>query len=466
MNNKKFGIDLGTHSYGWALRNENIENNQIEKAGVIRFDSGVGIDKSNSVFTYSSVRTKDRGIRNRYQAEKYRKFELLNYLVEYNLCPLTKDELIAWKRYVKPSERKVLGESRKFPKENSAFIKWLFCDFDYEKEGINPSYENIYELRSILAHFDLINDEQKYHKIGRALYHVAHHRGFKSSKKVKNEDDKEESDEITDLEYIVLNGAEKNKAKEIDKILSINNAKTIGEAFANEIKSGKRVRKELQQYAIRSYQKSEVEVILQTQGYKSDSIEFKNLINSIFFQRKLKTQKGNIGKCTLEKNKTRCYISHFAFEEFSVREFLNNIKVNGESLKYEIKEELYRNKFLATVQSNLKFVDVKEYLIKNGYSSNNDRYNSKDKQTVGACPISAYFLKIFGEDWKNVKIETNLTRKNAKRSDKSIVYTIEDIWHTLLDEEEYEHIKEIALNKWQLSIIQTTLFPGGPPPQY
>ena len=55
MNNKKFGIDLGTHSYGWALRNENIENNQIEKAGVIRFDSGVGIDKSNSVFTTSEI---------------------------------------------------------------------------------------------------------------------------------------------------------------------------------------------------------------------------------------------------------------------------------------------------------------------------------------------------------------------------------------------------------------------------
>lgn len=456
MNNKIFGIDLGTHSYGWALRDENLENNQLVYAGVIRFDSGVGTDKSGGVFTYNSLRTKDRGIRNRYQAEKYRKFELLKWLVQYDMCPLTMEELYAWKRYVKPSRRDDLGESRRFPKENEKFIKWLFYDFNYNTKSITPSYNNIYELRSSLTHANPENTFQIKHKIGRALYHIAHHRGFKSSKKIKSDEEKDDSLEIKNLSEIVLNGAENKKAKEIDKLLSKHNVKTISEAFASELSSGRRVRKDLQQYAIRTYQKAEAEIILKNNGFRSDSIEFKNLINAIFFQRKLKTQKGNIGKCTLEKNKTRCYISHYSFEEFSIREFLNNIKANGISLPKEIREDIYQNLFLKTVKSYLKFHDIKEFLIKKGHYTHNDKFNYKDKQTIGACPISSYLQKVFGDNWRDIKLITNQTRKNCTRTNKEIIYTIEDVWHTLLYEDEFDRIKEIALNKWKLSESQVT----------
>ena len=40
------------------------------------------------------------------------------------------------------------------------------------------------------------------------------------------------------------------------------------------------------------------------------------LYKAIFFQRKLKSQKFLVGKCTFEPKKPRCPVSHFDFEEF------------------------------------------------------------------------------------------------------------------------------------------------------
>jgi len=40
---KILGLDLGTNSIGWAIRNTIHQNeNQIEKYGVLTFDKGVG----------------------------------------------------------------------------------------------------------------------------------------------------------------------------------------------------------------------------------------------------------------------------------------------------------------------------------------------------------------------------------------------------------------------------------------
>jgi len=51
------------------------------------------------------------------------------------------------------------------------------------------------------------------------------------------------------------------------------------------------------------------------------------LRKAIFYQRPLKSQKGLIGKCPFETNKSRCAVSHPLFEEFRMLCFLNNIKI-------------------------------------------------------------------------------------------------------------------------------------------
>ncbi|GGP05104.1 hypothetical protein GCM10010992_19970 [Cloacibacterium rupense] len=448
MSNKKFGIDLGTNSYGWAIRNFDLEENQIEKAGVIRFGSGVGIDKSGSVFTFASVRTKGRGVRNRYKSEKNRKFELLKYLIKYKYVPLTENELKSWKNYVHPNLRTNEIISRKFPKENIKFLNWLQNDFSYLDFDEKL---NIYEIRAKLVNEKIEDEILRKHLLGRVLYHIANHRGFKSSKKVKEniEDDNAEDDISLNRKNPI--GAERKKASKIEEIALKYNVKTIGEAFAKEISFGNRVRQELQQYAIRIKQEEEVKLIFEKQGYVLESEEFKNLFKSVFFQKKLKSQKGNVGNCTLEKNKTRCYLSHYDFEEFSVREFLNNVRINRKPLTKNIKDILWNDFFLKRVKSNFKFSEIKEFLYVNFYCKETDYFNYRDKQTIGGCPISSYFFKIFGENWRDLRIETNLQKANAKRKDKRIIYNIEDVWHLLLDEEDDENLKTIFLNKYNFS---------------
>ena len=92
---KIIGIDLGTNSIGWAIREVDIAlDNQIVDKGVLTFDKGVGEGKSGE-FPLVQKRTESRHKRKNYQAEKYRKWQLLKCLIDNNLCPLTKERKAA-----------------------------------------------------------------------------------------------------------------------------------------------------------------------------------------------------------------------------------------------------------------------------------------------------------------------------------------------------------------------------------
>ena len=55
---KILGLDLGTNSIGWAIRDNNIDNkNQILDSGVLVFSQGVGEEKGVE-FSLASERTK------------------------------------------------------------------------------------------------------------------------------------------------------------------------------------------------------------------------------------------------------------------------------------------------------------------------------------------------------------------------------------------------------------------------
>ena len=57
---KILGLDLGTNSIGWALRNTHTDKkNQIEKFGVVIFETGVGKDdKGSYTESYAALRTR------------------------------------------------------------------------------------------------------------------------------------------------------------------------------------------------------------------------------------------------------------------------------------------------------------------------------------------------------------------------------------------------------------------------
>lgn len=85
---KTLGLDLGTNSIGWAIRDtETSDANQIVDYGVTVFRKGAG-DGKQGEFSLAAERRKNRSKRRLYNAKRYRKWELLKVLIENNMCPL------------------------------------------------------------------------------------------------------------------------------------------------------------------------------------------------------------------------------------------------------------------------------------------------------------------------------------------------------------------------------------------
>ena len=171
------GIDLGTNSIGITKRNVDLGDNisdQLEYFSSIIFAKGVGNGKTGE-FSFAAERTKHRSSRRLYQARKYRIWETLFVLIKYDYCPLSMVELDRWRKYDKEK-----GLKREYPIDSKKFEQWVRLDFD--NDGI-PEYSSPYQLRKELATIQLdFSLEINRMKLGRALYHIAQRRGFKSSK--------------------------------------------------------------------------------------------------------------------------------------------------------------------------------------------------------------------------------------------------------------------------------------------
>lgn len=448
---KIFGLDLGTNSVGWALRNLNSTENQIEKFGVLTFKKGVGNGKTGE-YSYAAERTKKRSTRRLYQARRYRLWATLEHLINEGYCPLSIEDLNKWRHYSKEEARKNDNAGRVYPVDNTAFDAWIKLDFNNDDK---PDYSSPYQLRKELAEvkLDFTKEENRF-KLGRALYHIAQRRGFKSSR--KGADDTKEK-EITDNEVMDLQHSEKKKNKVIAELFEkYTDTKTIGWLFALLENDKIRIRESIAQYAIRENYKDEIKFIFhETQKLGLEHSLYKKLVEtgknkndgSIFYKRPLRSQKGLIGKCTLEPNKYRAPISHPAFETFRAWAFLNNIKYkeNDEwkQLPLELKQEIYSDLFFRKSKGYFPFSDIATFLKKKGKDW---QLNYSLKTTVTACPVSARLKDIFGDDYLNVKIE----KSKAPKSEKAF-YDIEDIWHVLFNYEDQEYVAEFANEKLKLS---------------
>ena len=454
---KIFALDLGTNSIGWALRDPDLIQNQIEKFGVITFNKGVGIGKTGE-YSYAAERTKKRSTRRLYQARKYRLWATLEILINEGYCPLSIEDLNKWRHYNKEEARKNNNAGRVYPVDNTVFDAWIKLDFNNDGK---PDYTSPYELRKELAESKLdFTIEEGRLKLGRALYHIAQRRGFKSSR--KGADDTKEK-ETKDSEVMDLQYSEKKKNKVIAELFEkYTEAKTIGWLFALLENDKIRIREHIAQYAIRENYKDEIKYIFQFQElgvehslYISTCVVFKTIRNNkgksflggtIFYKRPLRSQKGLIGKCTLEPNKYRAPVSHPAFEAFRAWSFLNNIKYkeNGHwtQLSLDLKQEIYRKLFFRKSRSYFPFSEIADFLKS---KRNTWELNYAPKTTVTACPVSARLKDIFGDDYLNEEIE----KTKAPKSDKAY-YDIEDIWHVLFSYEDQEYVAEFAENKLKL----------------
>jgi CRISPR-associated endonuclease Csn1 len=416
---KTLGVDLGTNSIGLTLR----EGDVFSWYGVYTFRKGVGEGKSGE-FSFAAERTKHRSSRRLYNSRRYRKWETLKVLIENGYCPLALENLNKWKNYLK-------GIGRIFPMNDKEFQNWVKLDFDSDGRC---DYSSPFQLRRLLINekLDLSVPANRY-KIGRALYHIAQRRGFKSSRKSGANE-----------KAAVYNGS--NETKTIgrnDYENLINEQGGLGGAFAYLEDKGIRVRN---RYTLRSDYHTEIEKIIDFQEIEEDNFR-EEIFKAIFFQRPLRSQKGLIGKCTLEPNKPRCPVSHPKFEEYRAWSFINNIKYENEStnrfepIPLELKQKLYDEKFFYKSKREFTFSDIRKFIKQNGGKNWELNYSSKmDEISVPSCFVSARLKSVFGNNWQS--FHKTINKKDKKGNEFTVNYTIEDIWHLLFSFEDEENFTE------------------------
>lgn len=423
---KKIGLDVGSSSIGWAIR----ENNQITEKGVVTFDSGMMKGQTGGYTSPTKDRREARSKRGLIQARKYRKWQLLKVLLQ-EFVPLEQSELEIWSKYKK-------GQIQKFP-ENAKFLKWLACDFTYL--GNDIKYNNPYELRVKALDKKLSKQE-----FGRALYHLVQRRGYKDIGETDTETEKQK---------------QRREDEGFNEAIQTN--RTVAEALTkNFLDKGERARN---QYPYRDEYRNELELICKGQGYnisKNNEDKYadpfvQKLWKAIIWQRPLNSQKGNIGKCSLEPTKPRCPASHPVFEIFRTWSFINTIKYldeNGDkhSLLSEFRTQLFEQFFLKQ-DKNFKFEEIRKFLDKlfKERKKYNYPYNSKEEKydsTVAGMPVCYGLIKIFG----SVIQEAISTIENYHigKAPKIINgYSIYDLWHIAFEFDE-NHLKKFAIEKLKI----------------
>src|SRR5690606_31273477 len=133
----------------------------------------------------------------------------------------------------------------------------------------------------------------------------------------------------------------------------------------------------------------EFEIICKTQGLdginvaKKDPSErysgiVKELYKAIFYQRPLKSQKGLIGKCSLEPNRSRCSVSRPEYELGQIFIFINHnelIERTIEKCRFVNSEEResIKKKFFRKPKPTITIIDIKRTIAsehQNNYKDN------------------------------------------------------------------------------------------------
>jgi CRISPR-associated endonuclease Csn1 len=506
---KILGLDLGTNSIGWAIVDKDGTDFSLVDKGVRIFSEGVKVEKGIES-SKAAERTGYRSARKIKFRRKLRKYETLKVLAQHGMCPLSVEDVEAWRK----------SNFKEYPM-HPEFLKWLRTD---DNLNINP-----YSFREKAS-----REKVSLYDLGRALYHIAQRRGFLSNrldqsadgiieqhapnlesiveetntinelmtevkdyfagldildknskdldegeKKLKslysalekiitsNDFEKAKTDIIERLNRKEDKGAVKQEIGEISQAMKEGGFTTLGQYFNSLYNNGK-IRNH---YTSREeHYLNEFEIICEKQGItginKDEKLPEKKysglareLYRAIFYQRPLKSQKGLIGKCSLEKSKTRCAVSHPDFEEYRMWSYINTIKIKTpqeEALRFLTIEEKQRlvSKFLRK-KDNFNFEDLAKELIEKGasfefYKSSNAKsanylFNYKPKDSVAGSVVSASLKNVFGEDWNTKKWTYKTKNTNGETVTRTVDY--KDIWHLLSVSTSDIYLEEYAKEK-------------------
>ena len=411
------GLDLGTNSIGWAVieRKEDCSCVLLDR-GVHIFQDGVAHDKSGEKPAVQE-RTAARASRRHYFRRRLRKIELLKVLIRNGLCPYLADEdLKKWKR------------ERIYPLDEE-FVKWQRTDTASDKNPYHDRY------RAISEKLDLSDARDRF-VLGRALYHLNQRRGFLSNRKDSAEDQKD--------------GAVKESISNLSADMSAAGCRYLGEYFYKLFNEKKKIRTH---YTAREdHYREEFNAICKRQ--QLDEELKKALERAIFYQRPLKSQKGNVGKCSFEKRKPRCPVSHPRYEEFRMLQFINSVRIKGPEddafrpLSHD-ETTAITPLFFRKSKADFDFEEIARKLAGKGHYGYKDAgmavpylFNFKMTTNVSGCPVTASIIQALGMEHSMDWVE-DLCAIYTKGAGKTQEQILNDIWHAL-----YSFDDEKKLAEW------------------
>lgn len=422
---KILGIDTGTNSHGWAIVEKKADEYRLLDKGVNIFQEGVKIEKGIES-SKAADRTTHKAARVRNYRIKLRKIRLLHILSDAHLCPpLSKAELSAWKL------------KKEYPK-NELFMKWQATDDKSDKTPYAYRHKCLHESLD----FSSITDR---HILGRAFYHMIQRRGFLSNRKDHSADD---------------TGKVKESISNLTQEMHDAGYEYLGDYFYSLYNKGEKIRNH---YTARNeHYLAEFKAICEKQDLdKNLGPEIvRQIEKAIFDQRPLKSQKGQVGKCVFEKNKTKCPSSHPMYEEFRMLSFINNIKIqtpNDSALRPLSAEEreLIMPLFFRKSKKQFDFEDIAKKLAPKKhygfYKKSSDAempylFNYPMDTSVSGCPVTAALKDIFGENWIDALCETYTLAEGKSRLD-----VVNDIWHALFFYTDETKLAEFGKNRLQLN---------------
>lgn len=425
---KILGIDTGTNSLGWAIVKKQADEYHLLDKGVNIFQEGVKIEKGIES-SKAAERTAHKAARVRNYRIKLRKIRLLRILSDAHLCPpLSKAELSAWRL------------KKEYPK-NELFMQWQSTDDESEKTPYAYRHKCLHNCLD----FSSVTDR---YILGRAFYHMIQRRGFLSNRKEQSADD---------------TGKVKESISNLTQEMHDAGYEYLGDYFYSLYNKGEKIRNH---YTARNeHYLAEFKAICEKQDLDKNlgSEVVRQIEKAIFYQRPLKSQKGQVGKCVYEKNKTRCPSSHPMYEEFRMLSFINNIKIqtpNDDALRSLSAEERELIMPLFFRKSIIKkklfdFEDIAKKLAHRGqygfYKKSTDvempyLFNYPMDTSVSGCPVTAALKDIFGENWIDALCETYTLAEGKSR-----LNVVNDIWHVLFFYTDDTKLAEFAKNRLQLN---------------
>lgn len=425
---KILGIDTGTNSHGWAIVETQADDYHLLDKGVDVFQEGVNIiaDRQGLSSSKAADRTAHKAARVRNYRIKLRKIRLLRILSDAHLCPpLSKAELSAWRL------------KKEYPK-NELFMQWQSTDDESEKTPYAYRHKCLHDCLD----FSSITDR---YILGRAFYHMIQRRGFLSNRKDQSGDD---------------TGMVKESISNLTQEMHDAGYEYLGDYFYSLYNKGEKIRNH---YTARNeHYLAEFKAICEKQELdKNLGHEVVHQIEkAIFYQRPLKSQKGQVGKCVFEKNKTRCPSSHPMYEEFRMLSFINNIKIqtpNDDVLRPLSSEEraLIMPLFFRKSKKLFDFEDIAKKLAHKKqygfYKKSSDAempylFNYPMDTSVSGCPVTTALKDIFGDNWIDSLCETYTLVEGKSR-----LNVVNDIWHVLFFYTDDTKLAEFAKNRLQLN---------------